>query len=664
MQFIKHRKALISVLLFVGLCAARSYAQHVDAAYQINFGSIGQYNVGPKTAYSTSIQQGVNAAGTTGIVVINSNYVGMDTWTNGANIRIQDLRPLNPHNLAVWPYTSGPAGAQTTLKAADYGAKCDGVHDDTANINAALSALTSFQGGANSATAYMAPSAVELPQGRCEISASLVSTDYGSIVGSPGGTWLAPLEPWLGSDGALIIITTSYSPTGAQGTGPAIMGYTNRHVQGISFIYNYFVTAHTAIKVVSGYGHTTSTAYPIGHLNPQSYQINQVSIMDNQIFAMDTGLDLEDCGQCEVFNNAISFTRQGIWDNGNNYSVVTRDNSILNSSLSYTPSTRAISGIISNSANRYVCTSGSGPTCRISTNISSPQGLSVFGSTLEHAGIAGNFINILGLNIADGSCFCDSQSTPSIYLNNSAGVSIVNSTISTAVGRGGVAIEIAAPLGNPGLGLAQNNGWWIDGNSINTDNNSSGVATGIKLDAGTYPLVNLDLSHNQFFGFAAAVQLNAPLTYSRITDNYGDANGSGLFVLNATGASSFLSTVISNNTSRDGSNILTDTAGGGYILGYNQSLGQHLGPQTQTVSGCTITSGAVGNQCASAITVTWANPFSDGAYNVTCTGQGGNGVWIPAPANVVSGSSFTVNEVALSTTATGGGALVCTGIHN
>ena len=60
----------------------------------------------------------------------------------------------NPTNAA--NYSAGVTGPmpRTTIKAADYGAVCNGINDDTAAINAALAALTTLIGGAGGSTVY------------------------------------------------------------------------------------------------------------------------------------------------------------------------------------------------------------------------------------------------------------------------------------------------------------------------------------------------------------------------------------------------------------------------------------------------------------------------------------------------------------------------------
>lgn len=609
----------------------------------------------------TTIQAAVNEAATIGgSVTILTTYSGTDTWTNASNVHIDDKRAYNPTNAA--NYSAGVTGPmpRTTIKAADYGAVCNGINDDTAAINAALAALTTLIGGAGGSTVYMGPAVVELPQGRCEISYSLVSKDYGGLIGSPNGTWIYPLEPWLGSDGSLVELTTSYVPN-ATGNHP---GGVNRVVSGINFEYNYNATQHTAIKVFSAYGHSSSAPYPSASNDPQVYQLKDVTISNNYIYAMDTGIDLEDCQGCLVADNFITAVRVGIWDNGNDYVVTTRDNNVTIASESFTPAPSTTNGIAANSSTRYYCNSpGTGASCTggsVTEVVASPQDFGVYASTVDGGWtIAGNFVDALALTIGDGSCFCDSPTA--LYLGNLVGVNITNSSISTTNGK---AIDIQAPSSNPATGEAEDNGWWIDNNIISTDNNSSGTAYGVVLESGSYPLVDLSLQNNQFFGFYTGVQLNGPLTQSRIVGNYGDDNANALIVFNAAGASSFVQTVVHDNTSRDSLPIYIDTAGGGYIIGYNSSPVQTTGQQTATGSGCSITAGAIGNDCVATITLSNAYHAGDSAYNVIgCQLAGAStNATIGVAANLTA-TTFTVVETALTTSAVTGGNIACQVFH-
>jgi hypothetical protein len=382
------------------------------------------------------------------------------------------------------------------------------------------------------------------------------------------------------------------------------------------------------------------------------------------MFSMDPAIELDDCSGCIIDNNYIEFVRMGIFINGNSYATVSNDQTIEAGVLTYTPLTGLTYGVYAQASTRYVCTGGTGQACtggRITnTLITSPQGFSTAGSTYEQMGVAAEMINTVGF-VGTNNCFCDFTGPQSIYLGNITAVQLIGNTISIANSTGD-AILIAAPTSSPAVGEAVDNGWWIDRNSINTDNNSHDTANGIVLATGAFPLVDLDLMGNQFFGFATGIILDALLTQSRIINNYGDDNTNGLIVLNATGGTSFAQTVIHDNTSRDSLPILIDTAGSGYILGYNQSPTQLTGTETVVQAGCTISAGAVGNTCNNAITFSTAGgqAQTNTTYRTLCTAAGGSGLWTVGNANTPTTTTVIVPSVALSASATGGGTIACT----
>jgi N-dimethylarginine dimethylaminohydrolase len=91
---------------------------------------------------------------------------------------------------------------------------------------------------------------------------------------------------------------------------------------------------------------------------------------------------------------------------------------------------------------------------------------------------------------------------------------------------------------------------------------------------------------------------------------------------------------------------------------------QVTGTYVASGSGCTITAGAVGNACSATIHNLVA--FPDANYQVTgCSVVGASDhVIVSSVAAPSNGAAFAVAEVALDATATGGGTINCTVVHN
>lgn len=633
----------------------------------------GIFQVSPLGPYTT-IQAAVSAAGTTGTVWIMAAYTGTDSWANANNIRIEDFRPHNPTNASTGPHGPMP---QTTIKAADYGALCNGFHDDAAAINAALAAATTLSAGAGGGTNFMGGAVVELPQGSCTISTTLISRDYGSLVGSPNGTWIFPLEPWLGTTGDLVDITTTYFPSTSNGNHQIRGSMTGRAVKNINFEYNFNVTQHTAIKVFDPTGTSTATPYPAGAQN-LNYQIPGVTIEGNYFFALDTAIDFEDCGECVALNNQIFFVRQGIVDGGNNYGLVIDDNGIQAGSWSFTsPSARtgATIGIHADLETRWNC-SNQVINCAGGTAtqnfVVSPQGLNIsnnditgFDDDLYVGHMQGLTVSGGGFDFGgDGSA---AQANPSgdfpvIFLGATLDTTRIHDTYIATAQPNGIDIEIGAPT-SPGAGSAETyNDMDIHDNYLYSYQTTQGI--GLLMDAGTFAANGRVIAGNTFGNLGYAIEINHPLQYSVIRDNYGFAlSGSGaLLNLNSAGATSFLNTIIEGNTTNSSVLSVFDQAGSGYWLGRNFSPTQFTGTQTVQGSGCTITPGAVGNHCNATITFTSAGGVAmTGSYLATCQ-LFGTGVSSNATLGSISSftsTSLTLPEIALDTVNTGGGGITC-----
>lgn len=619
--------------------------------------------------YPPTIQQAVTAASVSpyGSVTVPGNYAGTDSWTNPHNIRLQDLRPYNPTNSATY---TGPPVPQTTIKAADYGAQCngDGVHDDTASIQQALNAAVTLVGGAGGGTNTMGTATVELPQGRCQTSNTLTMAGTGSLVGSANGTWIYPLEPWHGTTGDLVDVTDVYVPNAVPATHQGI----NRSVKNINFEYNFNTTAHTAIRVFSQYGSATGLPYPSSDNNPQSYQLQGVTISGNVVYAMDTGIEIDDCGQCVLENNQVSFVRVGLFDNGNAYSLVSTSNFFLAGSCTYTPTCPASTGGAQTigeeaiSSPRYYCNSpGTGAACTggtVTTVIASPQGLALFTTEVEQFQIGGLIINCLGFT-ANGSSWdnggpATGAAYPTLYFGQLKFAQLFNSFVSVN-GSGANAIEVSGVSSAQGAGLTNQDGLWIQGNYIYGYQASTG--SGILFDAppsGNDARRNVYVTDNQLTNFGFGVDLLGGLTYSSLRGNYGNSITSDLFNFNNTAG--WVGTRLEDNKTTSSVPVYVIVAGTGLSIGYNYSAVQISGTFTATGTACSIGSSSAGAPCGP-VTMTISPPLADTNYKVTgCAVIGASAAAVVSLVNPPSiGTTFPVYMSALTSAAVTGGTIVC-----
>jgi parallel beta-helix repeat protein len=627
-----------------------------------------------ESGYPT-IQSAIAAAGATGRVIIPPTYKGTDTWTNPNHVRVQDLRPFNPNNTAT--FSSGVVPS-TTIKAAEYGALCNGNSDDTSAIQNAVDALAAVGGGVEVVPPLaMAQGSVELPQGRCQVNHPIILYNYGSIQGSGNGTWITPGPAWSATapDNAIIELVETYDQAKYHSQGVSTI---NRFVRNINFMYAGAASQVTGIKVYNQTGSTSTYPYPTPKTNPQPYQMPGVILEGNAMYSMDTAIDVEDCGECVIENNQIFYVRQGIVDSGNNYSLVVQNNAIQAGSFTYTkrpfagPGSSTTNGVISYSSARYACEGGTGQACTggkiAQTLITSPQGLNLTNNTFEAFDINAYIINCLGFiataNAFDNGGATSGVSNPSVFLGQLKFAQLFYNFM--ASGRtDSNAIEIAAATGTQGPGINNLDGVWLTGNFIYSYNPSS--ENGILFDStkSGQPRRNVYITENQFFNWKTGISVQTPLTQSVIRGNYGVTNSSTLIYLAASGTRPFESTLVEDNTSPDSEKILTVASGSGYVVGYNQSSSQVTGTFVASGPGCTISSGAIGNTCATAATIVNPIPFADASYHVAgCSVVGAQGINV---ASVVSppttGGEFPVYETALSNTATGGGTIYCTVVH-
>ena len=547
-----------------------------------------------------------------------------------------------------------------TVKASEYGVLCNTSHDDYPNLQAAVNAATVVAGGAYVPSYPIVPATIELPQGLCRISAPIIINGFGSLSGSANGTWLQPLEPWPG--GAMVIVRFPYGQLQGGVNGEATI---NRYIKDINFTYGGNKEAITGIQVQNLTGSSSKTPYPAG-ADVAHFQEPGIRIEGNTFLELDTAIDLEDCGECFITQNQINFVRAGIVDGGNNFAIYVDNNALQNGAYRFTSfKSGPTVGIISSTEMRWICSNAnancSGGTAS-QTQAVSPQGLTVSNTDIAGFDIDADIVNAQGLDLHDngfdyGGGGPQAVPNPTLYLGRLNWAQIHHNLIANS--RADSNPVNVAPAGSSPTDTNFLDGLWITDNYIQSYANSKG--SGVNLLPGAFARRNVYITNNQFFKLAHGIEVATPLTYSVLRGNYGFAMTGSLIRLNAPGAASYLGTVIADNTTSNNVSVLSDIAGGGYTLGYNQSPAQHLGTTYGATNGCTYAAGAIGNSCNT--TVIWENPFNDQLYAAQCTLNGGNGLNTVAGYSIADGRSIRVSEAALSTTATGGGSITCSAHH-
>jgi hypothetical protein len=549
----------------------------------------------------------------------------------------------------------------TTVKASEYGVLCDTRHDDYASIQAAVNAAAVDAGAAYVSPNPRVPATVELPQGLCKISSPIILNGFGSLIGSANGTWLSPLEPWPG--GAMVIVRFPYGQLQGGVNGEATI---NRFIKDINFTYGGNKEAITGIQVQNLTGSSSKTPYPAGS-DVAHFQEPGIRIEGNTFLELDTAIDLEDCGECFITQNQINFVRAGIVDGGNNFAVYVDDNAIQNGAYRFTSNHNGPTvGITSFTELRWSCSNAT-PNCAGGTATQSkyvsPQGLTVTNTDVAMFDIDADIINAQGLDLHDngfdyGGGGAQGSANPTLFLGTLNWAQIHHNLVANARADADP-IHVAAAHSTPN-DKDFLDGLWITDNYIQTYQPQS-KASGVMFLPGTFARRNVYITNNQFFNLSHGINVAAPLTYSVIRGNYGFAMTGSLIALNSPGAQSFLGTVIADNTSSNDVPVVSDVAGAGYTIGFNQSPVQHLGDTYATSAGCKYSAGAIGNHCE--VFVAWENPFNDMDYTAQCTLNGGNGLNTVASYQIIDGRSIRVSEAALSPAATGGGSITCSAHH-
>ena len=630
-----------------------------------------QYVVG-QSPYTT-IHDAINAAGTTGTVIIPPSYPGNDNWSNPNNVRVFDERPYSPgayNPVSPLPYTQ-TVEPQTTLKASEYGARCDNSVDDAPSIQAALNAAVAVSAGAAVAPQPAIPVAVELPTGGCRISAPLVMNGYASLI-AHGSTWLIA-QPGFPTGRGVVEVTTPVAVIPG-GLTPTTLG---RTISGLNITYDTNSAAVTGIKVYSPWG-TSTNPYPL-NTSFVNYQLPAITIRDNNIFALDTAIDIEDCNNCFVFNNYAGFVRVGIAEGelsgANDYGVRIDGNTLLNGSLSYTSNTGPTIGIyVAPTTERWQCTVASPGCSATQTTPITPQGITLFQNSPQAFTNDLQVLSGIGVSII-GNGFDNASQEVAIF--GRLNWTFVKENLFATDSPSYAAIEIYG-AGVP-TDVANTDGWWIKNNfiqSYSTGNAQAGILFDASAGCPTCSQRNLWIEDNQFYKLGYGAYFNQGCVFCVIKNNYaeyfvsGASNGAVVY-FNASGSQSFGATQIDGNTSSENILAVYDAAGGGYRLGWNQAgtsltaPKQLLGSQTLSFAGCT-TSGTAGATCTvtSPTVPTWPVAYPDVGYNAFCSGQGGSGNWTTTTPAIVNGSTFHVGEIALASGGTGGGAITCTAIHN
>lgn len=616
--------------------------------------------------FPPTIPQAVTLAGQTGGVMIQPAYSGTETWTNPNNVRVLDFRPRNPSNSTTYAAGNGPM-PDTTVKCSEYGCVCNGNGDDLPAIQAAVSAALRIVAPFQAGNQPMVQPVVELPQGRCRISSGIVLLDYGSLVGSPNGTWLSPSDNWSAPAGtAMVNIAQSYAFSPSNPLAESLT-QVNRTVRGIAFEYTGSAFQIEGIKVYNQTGTTSSMPYPSGpSTNPQPYQIPFVSLEDNYVYGMDTAYDLEDCGNCWMKNDNAVAVRQGLVNGGNNYSLQVVGGNLLLGQHTYTPvSSGNTSGVLSTSEARWECTGGTGSACQGGTVaqdlIVSPQTFNISNMTVESFDFGGNFQNALDLTLNNDDF--DSEDIHAAYFGPLKWAKIYSSEFALSNASSDV-IQFAPLTNAQNPGISNGDGVWFQNNIVFSYFNDSGFGLNFLAGGGssTNSRRNVYIENNQISSVAVGVNMQSPLAYSVLTGNYGSAISNELFLFPVTATGSYHDTVFRDNTMADPVPIYVHAGTTGLIVGYNSSGnagigGQLTGSQTATGPGCTTAASSLAS-CMATITIPQA--YLDTNYTVNgCTISGQTNPAFTGYAVKTNGAQFNVTVYAASASAVSAGSVTC-----
>jgi hypothetical protein len=547
-----------------------------------------------------------------------------DTWTNPNGIHVYDQRPLSNSNSAV-----------QIVNAANFGAICNGVNDDTTAIQDALNAMDAYSIPAGSTRVNIA---VQLPQGTCRITTPLQIGIYGGLIGQGGSTFLVgDYFNWVGTDYTMVEI--SYPSALPGGSTAVSRTFGDMQILGIGSSLKATAEAFSVINRGNVY-------------NPSLFALGQISFDHITVNNMDTAFDLQDIVNSQFHFVWVSQVRVGWNLNGDAVQVFFDHVYGQVGSWAGTSNHSATTGLLIQPNNKY------GAGCSSHTVYCAPQGIFFHDSSIV---AFDNNVDIeqcvqcdIHDNTLDKGAGGSGGSGASIQLgpfalggglwihHNYIGTSTPNTYLiySTADGSGG---------GIDGL-------WITDNHFLNYV--SPGSTIGIAL-VGAAPIYQVHITGNTFYQLNEGIVSEQNIINSEIKGNTGNAITTFLINLAGAGTPDYTGTVIDSNTTTDNIPVIYEGSATNFVTGFNRSPKGVTGRLIATGSGCSIGGGSVGGICGP-ITMYLPSNFLDAHYSVLgCSLVGATGEAAATLVNNLTISQFTIYEVSQTTSAVTGGSFEC-----
>jgi hypothetical protein len=587
---------------------------------------------------NNTIAEAISAAGTTGSVYIEANYLGTDTFSaNPSGVYIQDARPMSN---AYTPIIK--------VNAAQYGALCKGIAsgiDDTAAIQSAFNANYAY----NQQIANKSQVVIELPQGSCVVTAPIQMGIYGSMVGQGNPTVLAcNYAAWHGTDYNCV----EYLYNGAL---PGITPVANRRIENLT---------------IGGYGNSTipnsraiSIVNSANQYNPNIYAFTNLLFHNMTITGFDTAFYAEDLANTILDAVTIVNSRIGVYLNGDTQAITITHSSIVDGSWAWTSTHNPTVGILTTPNGKYPVGQATGP-----QGLTVDDGTFVGGfnydidqqqcircvytnSTFDEGGAQP--IGCVSSCILGGSFLIGQNGT-------SGGLWITNNFIGNVTGvSNGILInsQANAPGSQSTVGL------WIDKNYFLVDSGTDTTTVGVAMNGtATGTMYGAQITNNTFVNMGNGVILNQGYENGTISGNRGYGITAALIALDGTGGTlGQNNTFVDNNIDTDNIPAVLIGSATGFKLGFNQSGTQWTGTQVVSAAGCGITAGAIGNTCNTTIVFASSGgfPLFNTSYRYACTASQGVGLWTLGNGTP-STTQLVIPSIALSNTATAGGFVSCT----